>query len=199
MFTRRSSRTSTDADAAAEAAAAAEADQLAGKGRPTPSRKEAEAARKERLRGTPTGKAGVKADREAQRAERARRRAALYAGDDRYLPARDQGKPRKYARDLVDSRRSAGEFMLPSVLAFLVLSFLPLPASVKLTLILCFYVYMLLLVGSVALLARRVGKQVSAKFPTEPTKGIGMYGAMRSMQIRRMRIPRPSVKAGDTV
>ncbi len=201
MFTRRSTKTATDEAAAAQV----EADNLAaGKGRATPSRKEAEAARKARVSTTATssgrtGRGASKADRDAARADRARKRAALYAGDDRYLPARDQGKPRKYARDLVDAKRTPSEFMLPSVLVFLVLSFLPLPAGVKLVLILGFYVYMLLLVGSVILLARRVGRLVATRYPDELTKGVGVYGAMRSMQIRRMRIPRPQVSVGDSL
>ena len=46
-------------------------------------------------------------------------RASLASGDDRYLPARDKGPVRAFARDYVDSRRTVGEYMLPLVIVFL--------------------------------------------------------------------------------
>ena len=60
-----------------------------GKGRPTPSRKEAEAARKTTIRAKRGTKEGKKASREADRMERARQRQGMLAGDPRFLPARD--------------------------------------------------------------------------------------------------------------
>jgi Protein of unknown function (DUF3043) len=47
-------------------------------------------------------------------------------------------------------------------------------------------------------MSRRIKKLVSEKFPNEPLKGIGMYGWLRSTQMRRMRAPAPQVKRGDT-
>ena len=54
-----------------------------GKGRPTPSRKEAEAARKQSLRVPKDPKAAKKAARERDREARSQQRAALMAGDER--------------------------------------------------------------------------------------------------------------------
>ena len=34
-------------------------------------------------------------------------------------------------------------------------------------------------------------KMVKEKFPSEPTRGIGMYGWMRATQLRRLRAPAP--------
>jgi hypothetical protein len=48
-------------------------------------------------------------------------------------------------------------------------------------------------------LRRKIRKLVEAKFPDAPTKGLGMYGWLRSTQMRRMRAPKPQVKAGDKV
>ena len=71
------------------------------KGRPTPKRKDAEAARIHPL---------VPKDRkEAKRAARAARNArfdaeqrALVTGEEKYLPARDKGAARRFVRDYVD-------------------------------------------------------------------------------------------------
>ena len=43
------------------------------------------------------------------------------------------------------------------------------------------------------LLSRRIKKIVAAKFPDESTKGLGLYGWMRSTQLRRLRAPAPQV------
>ena len=50
---------------------------------------------------------------------------ALRAGDERHLPARDRGPVKKYARDLVDARRSVAEFFLPLALLIFVLTIVP--------------------------------------------------------------------------
>ena len=52
----------------------------------------------------------------------AKQRQALASGDERYLPARDKGPVRKFARDYVDSRFSVAEFFLPLAVVILVLS-----------------------------------------------------------------------------
>jgi hypothetical protein len=60
--------------------------------------------------------------------------------------------------------------------------------------------YTVLLVSVVDgfLLTRKLKREVSAKFPGAELKGIGMYGWLRSTQMRRMRTPKPSIKAGDS-
>ena len=45
----------------------------------------------------------------------------------------------------------------------------------------------------------RLRRQVKARFPDEPSKGIGFYAVMRSLQIRRMRVPKPRVKIGQPI
>ena len=44
--------------------------------------------------------------------------------------------------------------------------------------------------------ARRVRKQLEAKFG-EVEKGVRFYAAMRSLQIRRLRLPKPMVSRGE--
>jgi len=119
VFRRKSSDTEVPAPATETSSA------VQGKGAPTPTRKEAEAARKARLGGT-TGdpKADKKAAREADRKARYEARLALQAGDERRLPARDAGPVKAYVRDFVDGRISAGELFIPVALVVLVAGFI---------------------------------------------------------------------------
>jgi hypothetical protein len=48
-------------------------------------------------------------------------------------------------------------------------------------------------------LNRKIKKLVAAKFPDAPLRGLGLYGWLRSTQMRRMRTPKPQVKAGDKI
>jgi uncharacterized protein YneF (UPF0154 family) len=47
-------------------------------------------------------------------------------------------------------------------------------------------------------LSRKIKSAVIAKFPDASLKGIGMYGWLRSTQMRRMRSPKPQIKVGDS-
>jgi len=47
------------------------------------------------------------------------------------------------------------------------------------------------------LLRRRVQRLADAKFGADKTRGIGGYAMMRSLQLRRTRLPRAQVKRGD--
>jgi hypothetical protein len=47
-------------------------------------------------------------------------------------------------------------------------------------------------------LSRKLKKVVTEKFPGAELKGIGMYGWLRSTQMRRMRTPKPAIKRGDS-
>jgi hypothetical protein len=190
MFRRRSDATSAEAAAAEQAALTA-----AGKGRPTPSRKSAETARKERTKPQLDRRAAARAAREDARTNRMKARASLASGDDRYLPARDKGPVRAFVRDYVDSRRTVGEYMLPLVIVFLVVSFIQ-NNTVRGYAVLAFYLFMLMLIISTAALGFRARRAAEDKFADEVTRGSGLYGAMRSMQLRRMRLPKAKVKVG---
>ena len=48
-----------------------------------------------------------------------------------------------------------------------------------------------------ALLGRKIKREVIARFPGETGKGLGMYGWLRSTQMRRMRAPKPGVAVGE--
>jgi hypothetical protein len=204
LFRRGASQSSVDEVEAAERAAATgpETAKPAPKGRPTPSRKEAEAARKERVKPQLDKRSAARADRATARANRLKARDAMAGGDPRYLPARDQGPVRAFLRDYVDSRRTLGEFMLPALVIFvpLTLAVNSIPSvTVRGYVVLATYLYMLLVVGGTALTGMRARRAAAAKFPDASLRGASFYAAMRSLQLRRWRLPKPRVKPGQPV
>jgi len=162
---------------------------------PTPKRKDSEALNKINAITSPATKATKSRDRTEMKAKRLAARAAYMRGEESALPARDRGAVRRFVRDYVDSRRNIGEYFLPAVFTVLVLTVVH-NKFISLIAILFMYVAMLYTVLSGVIMTRRIRKVVAAKFPDEPTKGLGMYGWLRSTQMRRMRAPAPQVKRG---
>lgn len=166
------------------------------KGRPTPSRKEAEAARKATVRAPRGTKAGKKAAREADRLARARQREGMLAGDPRYLPARDQGPVRAYVRDFVDGRYTVAEYFIFMALVVLVLGFVPNVAIQQLVSLVFFAVSALILIDTVILLLQ-LHRRVKKEFPNKSERrGVTLYALMRVLQYRRLRMPKPRVTRG---
>ena len=165
-------------------------------GRPTPSRKEAEAARKATVRAPRGTKAGKKAAREADRLARARQREGMLAGDPRYLPARDQGPVRAYVRDFVDGRYTVAEYFIFMALVVLVLGFVPNVAIQQLVALVFFAVSALILIDTVILLLQ-LHRRVKKEFPNKSERrGVTLYALMRVLQYRRLRMPKPRVTRG---
>jgi hypothetical protein len=191
-----------DAKPSEAATAEDEAALQAGKGKPTPTRKEAEAARRQRVKPVLDRREAAKADRAATRDQRVKARQALLDGDERALPARDRGPVRRFARDYIDSRRTVGELMLPSMVLFIPLSFgisAFKGSAVGVYVTLAVYLYMLLMLGGTAMIAHRVKAEAKRRFPSEDVRGVGIYGAMRSVQLRRWRLPKPKVRVGEAL
>ncbi|MEV5280226.1 MULTISPECIES: DUF3043 domain-containing protein [unclassified Streptomyces] len=171
-------------------------DPEAPKGRPTPKRSEAQTQRR-RASTVPTDrKEAAKRQREARRIDMAKQREALANGDQRYLPARDKGPVRKFVRDFVDSRFSVAEMFLPLAVIILVLSMIRIGSLQNLSLLLWLVVIVLIVVDSIGL-AFRLKRALAARFPDEPKKGAVAYGLMRTLQMRRLRLPKPQVKRGE--
>jgi hypothetical protein len=164
------------------------------KNRPTPKRREQEAANRRPLIVTDR-KAASASDKVARREASARQRAGMMAGEDKYLPARDKGPRRRFIRDAVDARWNIGEFMLPVMLIVLLLSFVRTNWALTLVFIL---VYGLILVAIVdaLLMWRRTRTKVEAKFGRSE-KGDAWYGIMRAFQMRRTRMPKPQIARGE--
>ena len=166
------------------------------KGRPTPSRKEAEAARKATVRAPRGTKEGKKAAREADRLARARQREGMLAGDPRFLPARDQGPVRAYVRDFVDGRYTVAEYFIFMALVVLVLGFVPNVAVQQFVSLAFFMVSALILIDTIILLVQ-LHIRLKKEFPNKSDRrGVTLYALMRVLQYRRLRMPKPRVKRG---
>ena len=167
------------------------------KGRPTPKRKDAEAARKVSSLAPASTKEEKKRAKDAARAARIAARAAYMRGDENALPARDKGPVKKFVRNYVDSRKSIGEYFLPIIFVVLFLTLIPSPIF-QIGSIIIMYGVLLISVIDGFFLSRKIKSAVAAKFPGTELKGIGMYGWLRSTQMRRMRTPKPQIKVGDS-
>ena len=190
----RSKEPSTGPVAVQAAAAEELAAKQAGKGRPTPKRRDAQRGRRRSM--APTNrKEAYRRMREEQRSERRRTAHALRSGDEKSLPARDRGPARQYVRDFVDARRSVAEFFLPIAVAILVLSLVPVNSLNLIASTLWMVVVVLIIVDSVVLVIQ-LKRGLRRTHPDESTKGVTAYALMRSMQIRRFRLPPPRIKPG---
>lgn len=165
-----------------------------GKHRPTPSRAEQEAARKRPLvPDTKEARARAKADLAAQR-EKAR--IGMANGEEKYLPARDKGPQRKFVRDFVDAGWHAGELLMPLMVVVILVSLIQ-NQNIVFYSFLGLWVYILFVVADMLITSHRVKKLARAKFGDRTEKGLGWYGAMRTVQMRFMRLPKPQVKRGE--
>ncbi len=166
------------------------------KGRPTPKRSEAQSQRRSVANTSMTRKDAAKRQREERRAALERQRQALAGGDERYLPARDKGPVRRFARDFVDSRFNIAEFFLPMAVVILVLSMVQVPALQNIALLLWLVVIVLIVLDSFVT-AFRLKKRLAERFPDDNRRGAVAYALMRSLQMRRLRLPKPQVKRGE--
>lgn len=202
-FLRRSTPTAVGADTAAPESTR-DPDRSAGKGRPTPKRRDAENKRRGPAPPPP------RTQREAARRARAnrpdkseRRRAAavrrerMAAGDDKFLMPRDRGPVRAYVRDVVDSRpHLMGLFMPLAVLVFLSVLLPYPPAQQYLSLFSFALLFSMIIEGT--LLGMSITKRSRARFPDEKIGGLGIgwYAFTRASQPRKLRVPKPRVARG---
>jgi hypothetical protein len=168
------------------------------KGRPTPKRKDAESARKVSSLAPAHSKEEKTRQKAATRAARIAQRAAYLRGDENALPLRDRGPVRRFVRNYVDSRRSIGEYFLPIIGIVLIVALVPHPAAAVVGVVLMYTVLFASIIDGV-LLSRKIKREVISRFPSESFKGLGMYGWLRSTQMRRMRAPKPGVAAGTKI
>ena len=166
-----------------------------GKGRPTPTRKEAEAAARERARSAVDKKAAQKLLREKRTESNRRMREGMKAGDEKYLPARDQGPVRRFVRDWVDARLSIAEFLLPMLLVIMALQAAGSRSTQSLSTSL-WAVMIVLLAFDTVWIRFRLRRAVRARFPDESLRGTTFYAFVRMLQLRFMRLPKPNVRIG---
>jgi Flp pilus assembly protein TadB len=164
------------------------------KNRPTPRRRDQEAANKRPLIVTDR-KAARSQDKTARREALAKQRQGMLTGDDRYLPSRDKGPRRRFIRDSVDARWNIGEFMLPVMLLVLLLSFVKTQWALLGVFVLVYGLIAVAVLDAV-LMWFRVKKKVQARFG-DAERGDAWYAIMRAFQMRRTRMPKPQVARGQ--
>jgi len=165
------------------------------KNRPTPKRRDQEAARKQPLVSTDR-KQAKQVDKAKRSEQAARTRKAMITGAEADLPPRDKGPVRRYVRDYIDARRNLAEFMLPVMLVVLALSFFR-TSTILLMVTALTYTILGIAILDTFLMWRRLKGNLDAKFGEGTGKGNGMYAAMRAFQMRRTRMPRPQVQRGQ--
>lgn len=188
---------------------------VAGKGRPTPKRREKVVVRgpvtapKTRKEAYARQRSQAKAARATPRRtsssssspsssanmSTADRRAALRSGE--MLAKRDQGVTRKIARDFVDSRRLLSNYLLVLFPLMLVSGLFRGLEIVQIAVLVCFFA----IVGEWWIIGRRIRAISSQRFG-EAQGGnflIGFYAGSRAYLPRRWRLPAPVVARGDEI
>ena len=156
---------------------------------PTPTRKQAEAARKERLNPSLSPKESRQLASANQREARAKQMSNADAAPERAL-----------LRDYIDRRFNLGEFLLPACLVILALTFLnsAFPGITWITTAVM-YLFIMTVLADCFFMWRGYKKLLGERHPNAPTKGLLFYGINRTIQIRRLRMPRPRVKRGEAI
>lgn len=173
----------------------ASSDPATGKGHATPTRKEKEAARKRPLVVSDRG-AARRIERTQLQAQRDRARVGLAAGDEKFLPARDRGPQKRYVRDYVDARFSIGELMIPLLVVVIILNLVP-QQDVQVIGYIAFWAFLLVAVLDVIVLGFILTRRLGDKFGKDRVEKVRWYAAMRALQLRVMRLPKPQVKRGQ--
>jgi hypothetical protein len=154
---------------------------------PTPTRRQAIAARQQRLNPVVSKKEARQRDRVAKDKLR----------QDSFQRVHDRGVS-TLIRDYIDSRWSVAEFVLPVMLLVLVTVFVggQYTALVQIAMIIT-WTLLGLMVLDTFLMWRGCKKAIQRYFPNEPLKGKFGYAASRTMMMRRTRQPRAVVKRGS--
>lgn len=162
----------------------------AGKAAPTPKRRDAEAARRERLN-----------PQLSPKESRRRARLEASAANRRRQEEQEANPARALMRRWVDSRFNVAEWSMPVLMTLLVVTLLITPVMPGLVAPITYatWAFMALIVVDIWRMWRGYKKLAAQRIPNEPLKGILYYGFNRAITFRRMRMPRVELKRGDTV
>lgn len=157
-----------------------------GKGAPTPSRKQAEAARRQRVNPVLSKKE-----------ERAKDRDLRRSSQQKAMAAQDNQPERVLLRDFIDSRFNVTEFLLPTWLVVFAVSLLATkwPVLVEYSAIAA-WLLLVLAAADLFMMWRGYKKLLNVKHPGASTRGLLMVGINRALSIRPWRVPAPRIKRG---
>ncbi|MDO5051384.1 MAG: DUF3043 domain-containing protein [Pseudoclavibacter sp.] len=170
------------------------------KSRPTPKRREREAANRRPL--VPEDrKLAKRENQERVRAERQRYREGYARGDDQYLRPGDRGPQKRFLRDFVDARFTIGELAMPVLLLVLLASFVvPNDPRFVSTGMLVAYCLIAASVLEGIVLGRIVKRRIAAVVGRDRVeRGIPLAAVLRVLQLRFLRMPKPRVRRGQKV
>ena len=166
------------------------------KNRPTPKRREAQAARMQPL--VPLDrKAAAQHAKDAQRADRARRQEAMRRGEEWALLPRDRGPERAWVRDFVDSRWNVGEFLLPVMLIGLPFMFIDPTSSLARFGVSIVYGAFAVFIVDTFVMWFQLRRRYAETFGGKPPGGTFFYAMRRTMSFRRTRMPLPRLQRGQ--
>lgn len=155
----------------------------------TPTRRQAEAARMERLHPSLSPKEQRKAN------ARAKSGARMEAWD-----RVERSAERQLLRDYVDTRWTVAEFMLPVMILIMAASmaFMGQP-QIAYWLTLALWPLMIITFINLFIMWRGFKKLLAERHPGTPTRGLLMYMMNRSIMLRRFRQPGPRINRGDPI
>ncbi len=173
-------------------------DLAGGKGRPTPKRSQARAARPKGSSSLTTGgRSGAKGS--SGRDERRRRtsdyRASMQSTDVSRLPAREQVPERVLTRDYVDRRRNVGPLFLIAAVIYFAGVVIPSDAA-RIATTVIMLAGVIAVVGDSLLLSVLVTRRVEQVYPGSRVR-VRAYAAQRALLPRRWRLPKPRVSRAD--
>lgn len=157
-----------------------------GKGVPTPTRKQAEAARRQRVNPVLSKKEEKAKDRDLRR-----------SSQQKAMAAQDQRPERVLLRDFIDARFNVTEFLLPTWLVVFAVSLLATkwPVLIEYSAIAA-WLLLVLAVIDLLLMWRGYKKLLNVRHPGASTRGLLMVGINRALSIRPWRVPAPRIKRG---
>ena len=187
-------------EAEAKAAAAREAGK---KDHATPKRKDAQAMSYTPLIPDPKDrKARRKIERRRTRARENREYAAMESGDVSQMPKAERNPMRIYIRDWIDARWNLGEWFIPAAIVLLIgsMSISSYSTVVGFVLAMIMYVYMFAVIADLFAMWFTLKRSLLKHKKWDGDRSelhrmhILTYALSRSLQIRRMRVPRPREK-----
>jgi len=157
---------------------------------PTPTRRSAEQARRDRLHPVLTKKQANAQDRQARMTQRQEQTRVLDSQPGKVL-----------ARDFIDSKRHVAQFAMPLIFVCLAISFAGAYIAPTIMNILSYLTWLVILAVAIDLVVswRKFRALHTKRLPDEPLKGLRTYFLNRSINPRRMRMPAPRVKLGDEI
>lgn len=162
----------------------------AGKTGPTPKRRDAEAARRQRVHPQLSPKEAKQRARADSAAERRKATEAL-----------DSTPGKKLMRSWIDTRFNLAEWSMPILMLLLLLVLVVSPAYPAMVEPVTYltWAFIAMIVVDIVTMWRGFKKLAAQRIPNEPLKGLLYYGFNRSLTMRRMRLPKPVQKRGDTI